>query len=130
MIIAGILLAVYCFLLSDSGLVARLRLVKEREDVQSRIQKLGAEKKQLSKLLERYRQGEFLKEEALKSGFIGNNERFLIFRGKGDNQEQSPFSRESRPYEVELVHLKLLWVVLSLIILMFYIIRKKRYSTS
>lgn len=129
LIIASILLVLYCFLLSDSGLVARIQLDNDREHVQTRIQNLGEQRKELTKLMGQYRRGEFLREEALKSGYISSNERFLIFKGADNDLSKSHAPRESQAYDIELVHLKILWIILSLIILMFYIIRKKRYNT-
>jgi cell division protein FtsB len=129
-ILAGILFALYCFIFGDSGLIARIRLYEERDLLQQRIENLKVEQVNLKERLIRYRRGDYLKDEAIKSGYIDEGERILFLKGDQKAREEEVEKVGDRiMHRVELSHLKIFWVVVSLMIMMFYLMRRRRYST-
>ncbi len=128
-ILAGILFALYCFIFGDSGLIARMRLYEERDFLEQRIENLKMEQMSLKERLIRYRRGDFLKEEAIRSGYIDQGERILFLKGDRKAREAAVEKVGDRiMHRVELSHLKIFWVVVSLMIMMFYLMRRRRFS--
>jgi len=128
-ILAVILFALYCFIFGDSGLIARMRLYEERDFLEQRIENLKMEQMSLKERLIRYRRGDFLKEEAIRSGYIDQGERILFLKGDRKAREAAVEKVGDRiMHRVELSHLKIFWVVVSLMIMMFYLMRRRRFS--
>jgi hypothetical protein len=71
LIAIAILVGVYCFLLSDSGIVERYRLMQEKRAVSERIVRLEQKNRRLQQLYERYRKGFYTPADFLKTGVLG-----------------------------------------------------------
>lgn len=128
-ILAGILFGIYCFIFGDSGLIARIRLQEKNKILQSTINNLRGEHSRLNDVLKRHSRGEFIKDEAAKSGYIQDGAKMLFLRG-GEREKSIRLEENGAGgiNRIELSHLKILWIVVSVMIIMFYIIRRKRYS--
>lgn len=128
-VLSGILFGIYCFIFGDSGLIARIRLEEKNKILQSSIDNLRVEHTKLNDILKRHGRGEFIKEEAAKSGYIQDGDKMLFLRG-GEREKNIRMEKNSAGTinRIELTHLKILWIVVSVMIIMFYIIRGKRYT--
>jgi hypothetical protein len=70
--------------------------------------------------------GNFYKKEASKSGFITGNEKYIFFRnGKSEKVKNEAMSKEDK-YPVDMSHLRILWIVVSVIITLFYFWHRSR----
>lgn len=106
-----------------------MRLYEERDFLEQRIENLKMEQMSLKERLIRYRRGDFLKEEAIRSGYIDQGERILFLKGDRKAREAAVEKVGDRiMHRVELSHLKIFWVVVSLMIMMFYLMRRRRFS--
>ena len=123
------LFAVYCFIFGESGILERQRLADDRVDLENRIKKLEKDNTDLSNLHERYKNGEFLKDEAAKSGYINEGEKFLFFKKASGKSAEIPASKlQDEKFSVNTAHLRILWVVISLMILLIYFIIRSKYK--
>ncbi len=126
-LVSFVLVAIYAFVFGDSGILERRRLDNEKTDLDQRIDNLKEENSRLGKLHEQYKNGEFLKEEAVKAGYIEKGEKLLFFKKQDkETQQKSEKSQVDDEFNVDLSHLRILWVVISvMIILIYYVIRSK-----
>jgi cell division protein FtsB len=123
------LFAVYCFVFGESGILERQRLAGDRVDLENRIKKLEKENAALADQTERTKKGEFLKDEAVKSGYINEGEKVLFFRKAAGKSEEIPASKlHDEKFSVNTAHLRILWVVISLMILLIYYIIRSKYK--
>ncbi|MGV7928415.1 MAG: septum formation initiator family protein [Spirochaetota bacterium] len=126
-ILAGFLCAVYFFVFGESGLIERSRLASERENLRVRIERLGDENAALQRLYEKHGSGRLLREEAHRAGFIENGERVVFLRplertGAGEmNKRDTPVTGA-----IETSHLRILWIVVSMLALLYYFSRFAR----
>jgi cell division protein FtsB len=126
-ILAGFLCAVYFFVFGESGLIERSGLVRERENLQVRIERLGDENAVLQRLYEKHRSGRLLREEAHRAGFIENGEKVVFLRqqegaGAGEMNKQDTTVTGA----IETSHLRILWIVVSMLALLYWFSRFAR----
>ncbi|RPI91748.1 MAG: hypothetical protein EHM32_10225 [Spirochaetales bacterium] len=126
-LLTGFLCAVYIFVFGESGLIERSRLVRERERLQVKIEALGDENAALLRLYEKHKSGRLLKEEAHRAGFIESGER-VVFLGQreGTAAEQMSKTVTSDGSTIEISHLRILWIVVSMLALLYYFARGSR----
>lgn len=123
------LFAVYCFIFGESGILERQRLSSDRVLLEKRIKKLEKQNTDLNGLHERYKNGEFLKDEAAKSGFISEGEKVLYFKKAEGKSEEIPASKlQEEEFSVNTAHLRILWVVISFMVLLIYYILRSKYK--
>ena len=123
------LFAVYCFIFGESGILERQRFTGDRVLIENRIKKLEKDNTALSNLHERYNNGEFFKDEAAKSGFIKEGEKVLFFKKAAGKSEEIPASKlQDEKFSINTAHLRILWVVISLMVLLIYYIIRSKYK--
>ena len=124
-----ILTGVYFFIFGDSGLIERIRLQEEKDALTKRIENQNKEAARLRKLYEGYKNGDFNKEEAVKAGYIDKGEKLIFFdESKKDKQKKIEVSENEEKDRIDIMHLRILWVVVSMMIILFYLGRKSRYK--
>jgi cell division protein FtsB len=129
-ILVGVLFGVYCFVFGESGMLERMRLKKEKEAVTARMGGLKEENRLLREVWERYKTGELNREEALKLGYLDPGEKALFFRGDEGEKPAAKKAREGRAdYPVDLSHLRILWIVISAVTVLFYYVRSNRRAS-
>ncbi|HSV96524.1 MAG TPA: hypothetical protein VLM75_06250 [Spirochaetota bacterium] len=126
-LLAGFLCAVYAFVFGESGLIERARFVRERESLQVRIEALGDENAALQRLYEKHKSGRLLREEAHRAGFIENGGKVVFFR-HGDGTATGGMKKAETPdgRTIETSHLRILWIVVSMLALLYYFARGTR----
>jgi hypothetical protein len=126
LVILAVLFSIYCFVLGESGIVQRMRLEDEKLLIAGRIARLEATQKKLQGLYETYKSGKSSRDDAIKAGFIGAGERIIILRNMP--QENTATDRRPTPaqrFSVELRHLRILWVLVSLTVVALYFLKTK-----
>lgn len=128
-----VLFGIYSFIFGDSGLLERLRIHDEQERVTERIHNLNRENKLLSDeyrdILDNNTRNSVLKKEAARSGYIENDDRLLFFKRSTAEEKKSENNPEKKEeFSVDITHLRILWLVASVMIILIYFGRKNPAS--
>ncbi len=126
-ILLGVLFSVYCFIFGESGVLERIALQKVGYTAGKRINNLRSEEVALQTALKDYREGRISREDLFKTGFVPEGGRAVFFKG---------LSRESGPDGiieagqnrsiVDIKHLRILWVVISVMSVVVLVMRLRR----
>ena len=121
----ALLSGVYFFVLGDSGIIERFRLMDEKTTVKERILKRDTLNESLKSLLNKYRKGEYTSDDFLKAGYLAPDEKAVFLKNIPTvNKTKEPFEMSGRVY-VELQHLRILWTIVSLAIVILLLLREK-----
>lgn len=127
-IIVFLLTSVYFFIFSDSGLLGRIALDKEKGRIASTIKALKSENKRLQHLLNNYRNGEYPDRDVADSGYVKNGGTILLFpdlkKSRGGSQNAVPAGDASVP----LPYLRITWIAISSIIVIVLILYGRKLS--
>lgn len=128
-IIVFLLAAVYFFVFSESGLLERIALDREKSSIAANIEALKSENKNLQRLLNKYRSGDYPDGEIADSGYIKNGSSVLFFRnsGKRPGGGKTDKEQEGNP-PVPLTYLRILWITLSALVILGLIAVGRRFS--
>jgi cell division protein FtsB len=126
-LLTGFLCAVYIFIFGESGIIERSRLVREQERLQVKIEALKEENAGLQRLYEKHKSGRLLREEAHRAGFIENGEKAVFLRHM-DAGVTGEIKKSATPdvTTIEPSHLRILWIVVSMLALLYYFARGTR----
>ena len=122
-IIVFLLASVYFFIFSESGLLERIALNKEKNLIAASIGALKSENKRLQRLLNSYRAGVYPDGEMAESGYVKNGDTVLLF--PGPERKSRTISEKATPAEtspVPLPYLRIAWVAISSIVIIVLII--------
>jgi cell division protein FtsB len=125
-----VLSSVYFFVFGESGILERMNLEKEKNNVESKITALKKENEGLHQKLNRYRQGQYPGEDYLNSGYVKPGDKVLMFRGqdKQPSPDRQAVSGSDR-YTGILPYLRIIWVVISVaLVLGLYLYERKLKS--
>lgn len=90
---------------------------------------LNAENRALESVYREYLSGSVSESDFQKSGYIGRGDRLLFFKG-GISKENSPASIPEDESSVNLGHMRLIWIILSALIMIFLFSRLIRSGES
>ncbi len=129
-ILISVLFGIYCFVFGQSGILERMHLHSIRDAVENQIEQLEAENDALFSTYLKYKSGKYLKKEAEKSGYISPGEAVLIFPEDKGSETQSGSVMPSDANNIkngqsETKQLRILWIILSFIIIFLYIIKNQ-----
>ncbi len=128
LILLAVLAVVYVFVFSSSGLLERIELKKHKAGLAGRIAELREENSRLRQTSSRYRNGDFMPEEAQKAGYVEPGTKLLFFnRGDAEAPSERPSGAGKEKYSPQISHLRILWLVVSILVLFFYFVRRSRY---
>ncbi len=120
-----ILFGIYALLFSESGLLERISLQRKKADLEKKLGMLKYENDELTAAYELYRKGGLKKNDIMKAGYVGKGEKVIFFKGGGEvgtdkGLPEAQYERNSIP----LRDIRIIWAVVSLIVLIFYFSRK------
>jgi hypothetical protein len=123
-----LLASVYFFIFSDSGLIERIALDKEKGHIAATIGALKSENKRLQRLLSNYRNGEYPDGDFADSGYIKNGSTILLFPGL--KKSRAGIENVIQPGEaaVPLPYLRITWIAISSIIVIILILYGRKLS--
>jgi hypothetical protein len=110
---------------SESGLLERINLDRKQDQLTKRIESIQKEKSGLESTLRDYERGLKTESDMLNAGLVGGRDRVLVLRRErhqGDAQARA--ARDDRPFSMELLHYRVLWIIFSLLVFFFHISRK------
>lgn len=127
LIMLFILFGIYCFIFGESGWLERMKLIKSKEQINERINRLEDENRELTELYKRYESGSSLKEEAVKAGYINEGEKLLFFKGiEVEVKKSNNRLDKNEGYNIDIDHFRILWIVISTMAILFYFSRRSR----
>lgn len=113
--------AVYIFVFSESGILERMNYRSKRALVEQRIEAMKTENTALSGELERLGRGSFTDIELYRAGLVRKDGKLLFLGSQtADRPAEESAVPENRTGAFETHHMRILWVVLSVLILLVY----------
>lgn len=126
-----ILFAIYCFIFGDSGILERRRISGNKANLENRISELKEENSRLKDLRDKYGKGEYMDEEAAAAGYIREGEKVLFFKAADEKKKQVTVKKEAGDGAyISAAHLRILWVVFSMMFILIYFILRNKYRKS
>ncbi len=121
-----LLVAVYVFVFSESGMLERRELMKMKTAIEDRTAELERDRKRLEAVRESYRRGEMTDRDLVRSGYLKKNQEVVRFRGlNGEDENEVSFPGEKGlDFPVTLGHIRILWLVFSLLVLLLLFLRR------
>jgi len=116
-IIVFLLASVYFFVFSESGLLERIALDREKNSIAASIEALKSENNNLQRLLKKYRNGEYSDGEIADSGYVRSGSSVLYFRDGGKMNIVRKPEKKQEDLPVPLPYLRILWISLSALII-------------
>ena len=131
LVIIYILFGIYAFILSDNGILERIKLIQGKKAIIENIARLERENKNLqneySVISNKDTNSGFYKEEASKSGYIKPGEKYIFYKGIEESEPSEKIVKEKKEkYPVKLSHLRILWGVSSIMIILLYFAKRRR----
>lgn len=118
-------------MLGDNGILERMRLGQAKDEIKNSIARLTRENNNLQKehtvISNNQTNSSFYKEEAAKSGYISKGEKYIFFKGTEKKERpyiESDFKEDN--YPVKIGHLRILWIIISILILSLYFWKKNK----
>ena len=107
-----------------------MKLVKAREEVEKNISVLQRDNKRLQKQFSivnnNQTNSDFYKKEASKHGFVSEGEKYIFFKNQKAGTSKQEVKQKEDKYKVELSHLRILWAVASIMIILLYFGRRNK----
>jgi len=118
-----ILFGVYLFVFGESGVLERIKLNKKAVELEKKISILNNKNRQLSDLNKKYRGNNFPEKDLLESGFVVKNGQLIFIRGLENKEIIEPESSSNGIDTIEVSHLRVIWLIVSSLILLLYFSR-------
>ncbi len=125
-IILAILFSIYCFIFGDSGLLERMSLKEDKNYMIDRINVLKQENDGLKAGYRKLASGDLSLEEVIKAGIIPSNTRIMFLPDRSDEKKTTRTRGSRENAFVKLEHLRIIWILVSIMILFFYRLKTKK----
>jgi len=117
-----VLSSVYTFVFSESGFLERMMLKARQMELQQNLAALKKSNEELKELSSRYRAGIYTEKDIINSGLIYSGSKVVVF--KENYKSEKLFSEDiSDNFQLDPSHLRIIWIIISLMILIYYINR-------
>jgi hypothetical protein len=121
------LVTVYVFIFGESGILERITLEKKKDRLMARMESLREEERQLRHTLGEYSGGRIPETEFFRSGFIGSEKKVLALRGISESEPlKESFEPSAGEGPFRIYHFRILWIVVSMIVLLFYFTSREK----
>lgn len=124
-IIIFILSGLYVFIFSESGILERRELNKKYDQLSSRIENIKADNSRLSKQCENYRSGIYSDNDIIGSGFVYKTGKLMYISDTG-KETVSMDGMNPDGFIISLDHLRIIWILISLMFLFYYFLKKNK----
>jgi hypothetical protein len=128
-ILFAVLFAVYCFVFSESGLMERSRLDGEKDRIELSITRLKDENEKLRGVYRRYVSGNLGRDEAVKIGYFAGGEKLLVFKPELVKKDLVRRKSEDVDSSAGVDQLRILWIIISSLVMLFYMVHIRREQT-
>jgi len=125
---------IYIFFLGDSGIIKRLSLLEKLAGIERKIDILKSDNQFLAQEIQGLKKSNFSTQDLLDNGFIGPDEKVLIDPnqiGKITLPKKKHLvlvgSKSLGYFNLELKHLRILWIVFSVFLVLWYLSRNRKF---
>jgi hypothetical protein len=131
-LLGAFLLGVYCFVFGQSGVLERMRFVKEKEMLAREISHLEKENIRAEALRVRYARGEFTLEECENAGFVLSGSRRLFFTDRNPVRKTATTSElKADGGGLSIDKMRIGWIIFSAAaVLIFAFIRRRQLASA
>lgn len=105
----------YFLVLGESGILERIQLKRKRAVILTEIEALKSEHSRLTRVLSRYRDGQYPDEDLFLSGYVKPGTKVIQIRGIEDERPSSEEGVTGAPAAFPLYWLRPAWIVVSAI---------------
>jgi hypothetical protein len=116
---AFFLSGVYVFIFSESGILERRNLDLKKQRLVSVMSELKTENRELEAIYKEYLSGSIPDNDFQKSGYTGRGDRLLFFKEGVEKENNAKPVTSSDDNRVNLGHMRLVWLILSALIMIF-----------
>ncbi len=119
------LTGIYFFVFSESGFLERRELNKKFNALNEKIDYLKTENQKLSHEWEKYRSGNYDDNDVISSGLVSRTGKLLYINDKiKDDDRKSSIIQDD--FTISLDHLRIIWILISIVTLFYYFLNKKK----
>jgi hypothetical protein len=131
-LLGAVLLGVYCFVFGQSGVLERMRFVKEKEMLAREISHLEKENARAEALRARYARGEFTLEECENAGYVLPGSRRLFFTDRNPVKKTAATTElKAADSGLSIDKMRIGWIVFSAAsVLIFAFLRRRQLASA
>ena len=119
------LIGIYFFIFSESGFLERRELNKKFSTLNEKINYLKTDNQRLSQECEKYRTGNYSDNDIIGSGLISKNGK-LLYTNITEKEKDKESSIIQEDFSVSTEHLRIIWILISIVTLFYYFLNKKK----
>lgn len=115
-----VLFGVYMFVFSESGILERREVKKKNEKLSNQIKDLKLKNIELSHLYNKYKDGLVADKDLLMWGYLPFDKSLIFVDNSNRLLHKNEKKYETKKSKIEITHLRIIWVVLSVLIILLY----------
>lgn len=124
-LIIFLLTGLYVFIFSESGILERRELNRKYDHLASKIDHIKKENDFLSRESGNYRSGLYRDTDIMGSGFVYKTGKLVYFKDSENEVLQKP-DTVIDDLLISLDHLRIIWIIISLMFLFYYFLKKNK----
>ncbi len=123
-----LLSCIYVFVFGESGLLERYMLESRKNQLLEKNRALAKDNQGLEKKLRRLAAGHAEESDLAGAGFVRQGGKILVIEGGKKREKEIPSVPAESSEKLPVAHLRIIWIVLSLLLLLLYFSRAYRTS--